>query len=333
MATIHRKAGSTQYLLDKVPEMNGSKLETLSDIQQFYENYETILKQVEATAKQQIEAEIAQLEQEEKILGDRLEEGTSSRRKEIDNKISELRQEIQTTTSLIKKFRNRMAIVVETSFKEMNVGKPYRHIKSEFDRKHNQRLNLVTGKESLIRIKCKSFEHSYKVIEENKTFYIGAFGEEEVIEALSRLPSEYHVINDVKLHFHQAIYWKKGNEHISNCQIDHIVIGPTGLYLIETKNWSFKGLEDKRDELVHQIQRANYALWFYMKNVCRLNDDVKIRSVAVSIHGDNQRQKIDDYIDMITPYMLYDYVLKRKEILTSENVNSLVKILSGRSLR
>jgi|GEM_PF-308728 len=53
----------------------------------------------------------------------------------------------------------------------------------------------------------------------------GVEGEKLVIEALLDLGDDYYLINDVKL--------GKGN-------IDHIVLGPNGVFVIETKNYSGK---------------------------------------------------------------------------------------------
>lgn len=54
----------------------------------------------------------------------------------------------------------------------------------------------------------------------------GAYAEERVTRKLSRLPEEYHVFNDV--------YILNGNRSV---QIDHVVISPYGLFVIETKNY------------------------------------------------------------------------------------------------
>ena len=52
---------------------------------------------------------------------------------------------------------------------------------------------------------------------------IGAIGERKTAKALSRLDSNYRILHDRK------IRGRKSN-------IDHIVIGPTGIFAIETKN-------------------------------------------------------------------------------------------------
>jgi len=56
-----------------------------------------------------------------------------------------------------------------------------------------------------------------------RTWNIGAQGEEKVAEYLSHLDGSYSVINDV------VLPGMKGN-------IDHVIIGPEGVFVIETKN-------------------------------------------------------------------------------------------------
>jgi hypothetical protein len=50
----------------------------------------------------------------------------------------------------------------------------------------------------------------------------GADGEFAVAQILARLPNEFHFINDITL--------PHGN-------IDHVVVGPTGVFVIDAKNW------------------------------------------------------------------------------------------------
>jgi len=54
-------------------------------------------------------------------------------------------------------------------------------------------------------------------------FFKGARGEERVSGILSKLPDGYHVFND----------FVAGREHV-----DHVVIGPAGVFAVETKCWS-----------------------------------------------------------------------------------------------
>lgn len=56
-------------------------------------------------------------------------------------------------------------------------------------------------------------------------FFVGARGEERVSEILKQLPEEYHVFNDFVI----------GRKHV-----DHVIVGPAGVFAVETKCWSGK---------------------------------------------------------------------------------------------
>ncbi len=53
-------------------------------------------------------------------------------------------------------------------------------------------------------------------------------GEILVAKALDSLPGEYFIVNDIT---------------INGAQIDHIVVGPTGVFCLETKNWNNAGCD------------------------------------------------------------------------------------------
>ncbi len=76
--------------------------------------------------------------------------------------------------------------------------------------------------------------------EEGYSWQKGNEGEIIVADYLDTLPEDYFIFNDVKL---------PGN----GGNIDHVVIGPTGIYVIETKNYTGK-------------YRIKGNQWFYYKN-------------------------------------------------------------------
>jgi len=63
----------------------------------------------------------------------------------------------------------------------------------------------------------------------------GAVGEALVASTLEQLPDDFFVINDVSKRF--------GN-------IDHVVVGPTGVFVIDTKNWKGTVKADGKGELL-----------------------------------------------------------------------------------
>lgn len=68
-----------------------------------------------------------------------------------------------------------------------------------------------------------------------ENFFIGARGEERVSNILSTLPDRYHVFND----------FTAGGLHV-----DHVVVGPAGVFAVETKFWRGKVTIDEGKILV-----------------------------------------------------------------------------------
>ena len=71
----------------------------------------------------------------------------------------------------------------------------------------------------------------------------GAEGEKRVLKLLSRLPNEFHIITDVELIV----------EH-KTAQIDYIIIGPTGIFIIETKNLKGTISGNADDEMLYKTK-------------------------------------------------------------------------------
>lgn len=62
----------------------------------------------------------------------------------------------------------------------------------------------------------------WKGLKRMESFFRGAHGEENVARMLAALPEGYHVYND----------FLSERKHV-----DHVVVGPAGVFCVETKNW------------------------------------------------------------------------------------------------
>ncbi len=67
-----------------------------------------------------------------------------------------------------------------------------------------------------------TFRRMDELAKERESMRKGAAGEKSVAHTLSKLPDEFRVLNDVQT--------PTGN-------LDHVVVGPTGVFVVETKNW------------------------------------------------------------------------------------------------
>jgi hypothetical protein len=79
-----------------------------------------------------------------------------------------------------------------------------------------------------------TFRRMDELDKERESMRKGAAGERSVAHTLSKLPEEFRVVNDVQT--------PAGN-------LDHVVIGPTGVFVIETKNWRGIIGSNAKDEL------------------------------------------------------------------------------------
>ncbi len=107
-------------------------------------------------------------------------------------------------------------------------------------------------------------------------FVKGARGEETVARILALLPSDYRVIHGLNL---------PGRHAVDLSDYDHVVIGPSGVFVVETKNWSgritvehgkvlYDGQEPTRSP-IDQVKSAALALERTLKEACEADIHVQ----------------------------------------------------------
>jgi hypothetical protein len=132
----------------------------------------------------------------------------------------------------------------------------YQYILSNFH-------NAVTESSSY---QLQELNRKKRIIDELNSSIYGALGEQKVVKELKKLSDDYILINDFSCRFHPPIYNRQENDYIQSIQIDHILIATSGVFLIETKNWSQQSLESRNlHSPVHQIKRTNYAIYKILK--------------------------------------------------------------------
>lgn len=108
--------------------------------------------------------------------------------------------------------------------------------------------------------------------------YIGGLAEVRVIKQLEMLPDSFVVFSSVHLHADRFLRYR--GTPVQTAQLDHVVLGDAGLFVIETKMWSQSTAN--RDDIhspFDQVERASLLL------LCMLKDqgiDVKVRSLIAA---------------------------------------------------
>lgn len=155
----------------------------------------------------------------------------------------------------------------------------------------------------------------------------GAKGEKIVAKKLKKLPKKYTAIGDVKIP-------NLGGD------IDHVVVGPTGIYVIETKNYKPTYIPDE-DCWYHtsgRVSPLNPAKQVKLQ-VSKLNNFLKPKLgkklnkatifpvISPINHNLIFKNKIKSY-EIIFPEDLVAYISHGRKIFNSNEVKDIINILS-----
>ncbi len=207
--------------------------------------------------------------------------------------------------------------------------------------KHKRLLYLDSNFEDAVKESCGAalydLDRKKRAIDEINTFIYGAIGEQKVVNALAYLPDDYTLINDFTYSFSKGIYSKQDSQFIKFIQIDHLLVSPAGIFLIETKNWSQKSLMNLNlRSPVQQIRRTNFALFNILSRSSRFKLDrhhwgeqkIPIKNLIVLIN--HKPMEEFHHVKILTLDELPVYINYFKPCLSNQDVqeisNYLVKI-------
>ena len=176
----------------------------------------------------------------------------------------------------------------------------------------------------------------------NSNEYKGAVGELKVIKNLEGLPEDYFLLNDVFLEIDEYITFN--NSKLKSAQIDHLVVGPTGVYVIEAKNWSYNYVQKVFNEDSYtpcdQIERSSYLTYRYLNNLKYGNifqkayfnltkDEIKVKSIIAVTGADIPHTK-GQHTRVTRSNELSNYIQRRAQIFSYEEAHEITEKLSSR---
>jgi hypothetical protein len=169
--------------------------------------------------------------------------------------------------------------------------------------------------------------------------YKGAEGEILVIEKLRNLTDDYCIFNDLFFELDNGVNFN--GAFLKSAQIDHLVIGPSGIYVIETKNWSEAYVKKVFDNGSYtpydQINRSSYAVYRHLNsskygNVFQkayyslAKKEIKVKSI-IAITGSKIPLQNKGFVKVLFPNQLSGYISERENILSNEIIENLVENL------
>lgn len=139
----------------------------------------------------------------------------------------------------------------------------------------------------------------------------GARAELDVTAHLARLPAEYTVFNDIRLTADRYIHFN--GAALQSAQIDHLVLAPAGVFVIETKRWSRHFVESGQyHDPFDQMQRSAYLCYDRLRTKF---GKIRVRSV-IACAGRLPSAPEDSHVKVLPVAELVGYItwFKRPEI-------------------
>ena len=351
MAKIIGKSGALKDLLKKIGDPEINSLDCVFDV---INNIEDKKKEVRKHHEIEIDGDISSLRRDIIKLENNLKKESERAREELNNKKEDLKSDIKEIESTIGErfLLIRIYLKIKKNFLSSKLSNIINNYESLVEKRVEEtKKKLIKKREKLDYLNnhiseaiekraakdLNRLDNIYKKTKSNKNLLYGAIGEVKVIKILKELSDDYFVVNDFKKRFGRAIHKKDTDDWIKSVQIDHVVVGPTGLFLIETKNWSKESMESlDLYSPVQQIKRANHALFIHINNrikggfLSEFNKNWGNKKVSFkNLIAVKRKSKETDfqYVKVLQWDKLINYITYGKEKFSQEEIKALVKFL------
>jgi len=334
MCKVYNTIGCLTAIRSHLREHNINEYTSLNEIINFQNNYSIAREQIISNhqllikeEKNTLGDEIAQLDlsirTKKNIHEQQLLSQLEKLKHRLDNLSSIHANLIQTIINYVKKIFLKLNIKINELTFNFKIAFSLRHLTKNYKQKNDRYQYIVSDFEGAVTE--NSFPHLQKldrtkeVIDQVNNSIYGALGEEKVVSELEKLSDEYILINDFTCKFNRPIYNSQDQSYIRSVQIDHILISPSGIFLIETKNWSQHSLNNTSlYSPVQQIKRTNFVLYKILNGVIS-----KAKLALKKHHWGNRKISIRNLIVLINhkPNEEFQYV----KILTVDRLLGYIK--------
>ncbi|MDG1804706.1 nuclease-related domain-containing protein [Flavicella sp.] len=221
-------------------------------------------------------------------------------------------------------------------YASQKLKKNWLHKKDQFEKMKLQKESLIAERSSH---RLKEQEKIKKVVDDLKPVIAGALGESRVDKELRKLSDSYIVYNDFSFSYNKMFAHRPDARKMYSVQIDHLLISNAGIFILETKNWSKKSIENlNMRSPIQQITRARRALDFYVSNRGNQRQifketshwgkrEIPIRNVIVMIHGKPFGEF--QFVAIKLVHELLGYLKTFKPVLTDAEVYRLSRFLES----
>ena len=353
MCRTYNMIGSLTTLKSHLEANNIHDFKSLKEVIDFQSSYPTFRQQLISNHEKLIEQEKNILNTDLQQLDMTIETQKQQAEQRLIIEIDKLKQQLNFltnggSTNLVQKLTK--------EFRQWNYKRQLRHKEHNFDLEvtksinklvdirqvKNKRYQFISSQfnmavEKSAQTALSEIERTKSVIDKLSSFIYGALGEQKVVKTLEALSDEYFLINDFAVSFSPAIYNRQENDYIKSIQIDHLLVAPSGIFLIETKNWSEKSLENlSLRSPVKQIKRTSFVLFKLLNNEMsnfhlRLDNhhwgDKKISIKNLIVLTNTKPKEEFQYVKILTLNELLGYINYFKPTFSSIETQRIAEFL------
>lgn len=351
MCKVYNSVGCLTTVKLHLQRHNITEFKSLKEVIAFQKCYETSRQSIISNAEVVIEEEKKSIISDNFHLKNSIEATKERVKKELLEKIEYLKLRLQVLSSLNPrntwgKITNYFRILfLKKKIRSCELALPSRVLRSVHEwmktyQENENRYHYITLRfQDAVIDQCSEYlrvlERKKAVIDEVNNSIYGAIGEQKVVRELENLSDEYVLINDFYLSFNPPIYNRNEGDHIKSIQVDHLLVAPSGVFLIETKNWSQQSLNNLNlHSPVSQLKRSSFALFMVLNNKIRglsLNPHhwgkrkIAVKNLVVLI---NQKPSEEfQYVKILTLNQLLNYIQYFPPIYTGKETECIANEL------
>ena len=151
----------------------------------------------------------------------------------------------------------------------------------------------------------------------------GAKGENKVIEELSKLNDNYHVLSGVRITLSHYVTYNN-QSRLRSAQMDFVLVCPRGVFMIEVKNWSDKFAQTHHKSPHEQTGREGLILWVKLQNKFK---NLRVTNVLLSIQGNIKHDREHHSVHVTSLNEIIPFLKKREISLNRRQVADIVEFL------
>ena len=346
MCKVYNPIGCLTFIKTHLHQHNIKEFKSLNEVIAFQKGYEPLRQQIISNSEAEIENEKRNLFLDNLKLTDAIECRKIEVQKEILEEIVYLKLKLENLSAIPRNAWQRILNSFEIFFLNRKISRKEATLPLKVSQSVRESMDKLNMNESRYNQIISNFNyevkknclHELNALERKKGLIdvvnhsiMGAIGEQKVVKELEKLHDDYTLINDFCLYFSPAIYNLKEKEYIKSIQADHVLIAPSGVFLIETKNWSEHSVKNlSLRSPIEQLRRTSFALSTVLRNRTAnysLNyhhwgkKRIPIRNLVVLIN--NKPREEFEYVKLLSLNELLNYIMYFPPIFTKKETENI----------